>query len=359
MKNFLFIYVYLLIANHLPAQDSMICNKRISWSAFTDIYYSYDFNNPPAHNKPSFLYNHNRHNEVNVNLALVKISYKQERTRANIGLMAGTYTQYNLVAEPDLLKHIYEANVGIKIFHKSDLWIDAGILPSHIGFETVISKDNWTLTRSIAAENSPYYETGIKLTYTGPGKKIILSGLLLNGWQRIRRPDGNNSLALGSLLTLIPTDKITFNWSTFIGNDKPDSVRQMRWFNNFYSIINLDEKFGIIAGLDLGWQERLNSEKKDAWFSPILIVRYVPQKKWALALRGEYYSDPYGVIVATGTTNGFKTFGGSFNIDKIIFDQVWWRTELRLLKSKDAVFLAENSSKKNNTAITTSLAVSF
>ena len=32
--------------------------------------------------------------------------------------------------------------------------------------------------------------------------------------------------------------------------------------------------------------------------------------KWAVALRGEYYSDENGVIIATGTTNGFKTIGG-------------------------------------------------
>jgi len=359
MKYIYLIFGFVIITNHLSAQDTAEHNRAFTWSIFADIYYSYDFNNPPAHKKPAFFYNHNRHNEVNVNLSLAKVSYNHERIRANIGLMAGTYAQYNLAAEPELLRHLYEANAGVKISRKKDLWIDAGILPSHIGFETAISKDNWTLTRSIAAENSPYYETGIKLTYTGSEKKIIISGMVLNGWQRIRRPDYNNTPAFGTQLTISPTGKITFNWSSFIGNDKPDSVRQMRWFNNFYSIINLDKKFGITAGFDIGWQERLNSEKYDSWFSPILIIRYMPDEKWALAIRGEYYSDPNGVIIPTGTPNGFKTFGVSFNIGKKLFDHVLWRTEFRLLKSKDAIFLKENSLKKNNTAITTSLAISF
>jgi putative OmpL-like beta-barrel porin-2 len=359
MNNYYFIFAFVLMNSFLSAQDSTVSNKGIALSIFADIYYSYDFNKPPSHQKPSFLYNHNRHNEVNINLALAKVSFNKERIRANIGLMAGTYVQYNLSAEPELLRHLYEANAGIKISCNRDLWIDAGILPSHIGFETVISKDNWTLTRSIAAENSPYYESGIKITYSTSNKKILISGLVLNGWQRIRRPDYNNTPAFGTQLIISPPGNITFNWSSFIGNDKPDSARQMRWFNNFYSIINLDEKFGITAGFDIGWQEKLNSNKKDAWYSPILIVRFLPDKKWEIALSGEYYSDHNGVIITTGTPNGFKTFGASFNIGKKLFDHLWWRTEFRLLKSKDAIFLKENSLQNNHAAITTSMAISF
>ena len=74
-------------------------------------------------------------------------------------MAAGTYMNANYAAEPEYLKNIYEANAGIKISKNENLWIDVGILPSHIGFETAIRKDNWTLTRSMVAENSPYYES--------------------------------------------------------------------------------------------------------------------------------------------------------------------------------------------------------
>ena len=33
----------------------------------------------------------------------------------------------------------------LKLAKKKNLWIDAGILPSHIGFESAVSKDCWTL----------------------------------------------------------------------------------------------------------------------------------------------------------------------------------------------------------------------
>ena len=42
------------------------------------------------------------------------------------------------------------------------MWIDAGIFFSHIGSESWISRDNPTNTRSLAADFTPYYETGIR-----------------------------------------------------------------------------------------------------------------------------------------------------------------------------------------------------
>ena len=53
------------------------------------------------------------------------------------------------------------------------------------------------LTRSLAAENSPYFETGAKISYTSDNGKLFLSGLVLNGWQRIARLEGNQTLAFG------------------------------------------------------------------------------------------------------------------------------------------------------------------
>ena len=80
--------------------------------------------------------------------------------------MLGNYAQYNLSAETNWAQFIYNANIGIKLSKKNNLWLDAGLMPSHIGAESAISDDCWSLTRSLSAENSPYYETGIKLNYT-------------------------------------------------------------------------------------------------------------------------------------------------------------------------------------------------
>ena len=63
--------------------------------------------------------------------------------------MAGTYAQDNMVAEQGALRYINEANIGVKISENKNLWIDAGIMPSHIGWESAIGKDNYTLTEAL------------------------------------------------------------------------------------------------------------------------------------------------------------------------------------------------------------------
>ena len=69
--------------------------------------------------------------------------------------------------------------------------------------------------------------------------KMALSGLVLNGWQRIQRVDGNHLPAFGHQLTYKPNSKITLNSSSFVGSDKTDSLRQMRYFHNLYGIFKL------------------------------------------------------------------------------------------------------------------------
>ena len=329
-------------------------------SGYLETYYSYDFSNPGNHTRPGFAYSFNRHNEVNLNFGFVKLAYADDRTRANLALMTGTYANANLAAEPGVLKNIFEANAGVKISRNRNLWVDGGIFAAHIGFESAIGKDCWNLTRSILADNSPYYESGAKISYTSDNEKWFLSGLILNGWQRIQRLDGNNTPAFGHQLTFKPDSKLTFNSSSFIGSDNPDSTRKMRYFHNFYAIMQLHEKFGVTLGFDVGVQQRAKGVSEyDTWYSPVLIARYTPTTKINIAARGEYYSDANGVIVATGTVNGFKTFGYSLNLDYAITDKTLWRIEGRGFSSKDQVFTLDNQPNNQNYFVTTALSLSF
>lgn len=356
---FIIVNCQLSIVNIAKAQTDSI-KSPLTFSGYLETYYSYDFANPSDHNRPSFMYSHSRHNEVNLNLGFIKATYQKENVRANLALAVGTYMNANLAAEAGVLKNIYEANAGVKISKKKDIWIDAGIFTSHIGLESAIGKDNWTVTRSIFAENSPYFETGAKISYTTENGKWFISGLVLNGWQRIQRVDGNNTPAFGHQLTFKPNSKITLNSSSFIGNDKPDSVRQMRYFHNFYGTFQITNQFGITTGFDIGTEQKSKgSSDYNTWYSPVVILKISPDAKNNIAARVEYYSDANGVIISTGTPNGFKTWGYSLNYDYLIRDNVMWRIEGRGFSSEDEIFLKSSKATKNNFFITTSLAISF
>lgn len=81
--------------------------------------------------------------------------------------------------------------------------------------------------------------------------------MILNGWQRIQRVYGNNTPAFGHQLTFKANSKLTLNSSSFIGSDTSDSIRQMRYFHNFYSQYQLNEKLGLIGGFDIGAQQKV------------------------------------------------------------------------------------------------------
>lgn len=105
-------------------------------TGYVEAYYSHDLTlAKTTQERPGFLYNFKRNREVNVNLAFIKGAYVGERVRGNLAIQVGTYPQYNYAAEQDLVKNIFEANAGVKLSGTKDLWLDAGIFASHIGFE--------------------------------------------------------------------------------------------------------------------------------------------------------------------------------------------------------------------------------
>jgi hypothetical protein len=360
-KILIFILSTFIIANLGYAQADS--NRHpIKVSGYLETYYVYDFGKPVDHNRPNFLYSFNRHNEVNLNFGYIQVAYDNDKVRGKLALMTGTYANANLASEPGVLKNIFEANAGVKISKNKNLWVDAGVFASHLGFESAIGADCWTMTRSILAENSPYFLTGAKISYTTENEKWFLSGLVLNGWQRIQRVPGNQTPAFGHQLTWTPNEKITLNSSSFIGNDKPDSVRQMRYFHNFYGKFQLSPKFGLITGFDIGAEQKSKgSSSYHSWYTPILIVQFVPAKKLAFAARAEYYSDKNEVIISTGTPNGFQTFGYSLNMDVRITDNVLWRLEARTFNSRnDNIFIDKNQQAlQNNYFVGTSLSIRF
>src|SRR5690606_21480444 len=170
-----------------------------------------------------------------------------ENYRANLYMQGGTYVEDNYANEDEALQYIHEANVGLSLDKSDRLWIDAGIFSSHMGFESAISTENYTLSRSLAAENSPYYSAGAMLSYE-LNKKLMLKALVLNGWQRIKRVRGNSLMSFGSQLIYQANKNTLVNWSTFIGTDDPDYSRRMRYFSNFFVDVKLGEGWKLIAG---------------------------------------------------------------------------------------------------------------
>ncbi|MFA6944690.1 MAG: porin [Pedobacter sp.] len=350
MKKILLTALVFQTVSLFAQNDSL---KNLTFSAYAELYYSYDFAKPANHEKPDFIYNHKRHNEIRTNLILLKTNYSATNVRANLGLMAGHYSRYNLSAEPDWARHLYEANIGIKLSKGQNLWLDAGILPSHIGFESAISADCWNLTRSILAENSPYYETGIRLGYSTKKGNLNLTFLVLNGWQRIKKLNLVQKPSLGIQVNYKPSEKLLLNYRNFTGTDIQNNFNALRTFHNLYMQFEASKKVGMIAGFDIG-SDKYNSTDYGIWYSPVLIMRYLASERVKLAIRGEYYNDKNRIIIATNNLYGLRISGISGNFDYQISKKLQFRIEGKVYHAGERDF-SNNSAE--NYSLTTNMTI--
>lgn len=355
-----FLYFLFFSFNSIVFSQIDSSQSKLTITGYLEAYYCYDFLKPTTNNRPSFVYSHSRTNEFNLNLGFVKCNFENNISRANLALGTGTYMNANLANELGVLKNIFEGNVGIKLSKKHKVWVDAGVFSSHIGFESAIGKDCWNLTRSILADNSPYYESGVKITYESDSSKWLFSGMILNGWQHISRPKGNSAPAFGHQIQYKPNAKITLNSSSFVGSDTPDSNRLMRYFHNFYGIFSINNRFSLITGFDYGIQQKIkHGNEYNEWYSPVIILKTKLTDKSSLSIRGEYYYDKNGVIINTSTPNGFQTYGYSINFDYAIATNILWRIEGRALNSRDKIFNYGQKVINENYFVTTSLSINF
>jgi hypothetical protein len=243
--------------------------QSVATSVFADFYLGRDTGPRTSGRRPSFLYNHTETNEPQLNLGLMRFEARAPGRRASLGLMAGSYARENLAHEPAWARHLFEANAGLALDASGSMWLDAGVLPSHIVFESAISSQNPTLTRSLAAENSPYYLTGARFSWD-VDERMKLAALVVTGWQRIRPLQGNSLPGFGTQVTVSPSRTLTLNWSTFVGTDDPDSSRRLRYFNNVYAQVASSASVALTLGLDVGLQQRTPGlNQHDLWSSAV------------------------------------------------------------------------------------------
>jgi hypothetical protein len=341
----------------------------IKIGGFIDTYYAFDTNKPDNHER-EFTTQPARHNEFNVNLAFIDATLKQKKTRGRLAIQHGTAVIKNYSGEPtngatsgpNDSRYLQEAYVGTRINEKT--WIDGGIFLGNIGYEGWISKDNWTYTRALSSEYTPYYSSGVRLEHV-LNEKQSFQLQLLNGWQNIS--ESNQGKAIGMQYKHQLSDTVIFTYNNFIGDEEvvtsPGNGKfkpRFRIYHNFIFQVTASDKWQYAAVFDVGHQSQQDNEGVDGWFVTNFTVRNVLNEKQSLALRCEYFNDRHEANIVTSTPNGFQVVGASLNFDQKLDDNALWRTEIRGFNSKDKIFpRGYNSKSRNDALIVTSLSIWF
>jgi hypothetical protein len=225
--------------------------------------------------------------------------------------------------------------------------------------EGFVSRDNLTYTRSLSADFTPYYESGVKLTWKATPK---LSALLtvVNGWQNIS--ENNQDKAVGARVDYARSSTTTLSYYDFVGNEAASN--RLRVFNGMGFKSELTPTLTVQGNFDYGTQERPQNAGSSTWWSTGIIGKLQIAPIMAVSGRVERYEDPDQVIVVTGSPNGFRATTASLGVDVAPLgpSRVLWRSELRGTWAGDRVFPSRSASTgtaKRNTLLVTSLALTF
>lgn len=333
MKYYLFLLLCLTVFS-AQCQDSLDIGKVIS-SAYMETYFGQDEFGTLRTDRPDFLYNHTRINHAAINLAFLKASYRVDHFRMNMAFMAGTYAAKNMASEEPIFRNLFEANFGVALDKNKRIWIDAGVMPSHIGIESAVGWENATLTRCFVSENSPYYESGVKLSWKSKSEKWFAAILGLNGWQRIS-VDGGILPGGGTQLTF-DNGKLKVNHSTFAGDVSLEKRYLLRIYQNLYATYNWSERFSMNAGFDLGLQQTVQDGSIwRNWYTWFSLLRYALNDRVSFAIRAEQFVDPDELLVSVaGFETGTDLYGFSLNGDYKFNKHLMLRMEVKRIGSSN------------------------
>lgn len=273
-------------------------------------------------------YNFDRYNSFSVNSAVIRLDYSSQKVRSSFGMVAGSYAVRTYAQEPAGLQNVYEASVGFNLSQTQDWWLDMGVLPGHLGWESVYGMDNLNLSRSFYSEYTPYYQTGARLSHNSPSGKWSWSVLALNGWQRISVPDSITEYGFGTTLKRKWKSGWELNFNTYYGRIRYD---YLPYRNNYED--RLDAEFWVRGNFNKNW-EFVAGAGAGMVTDGLQQVHLTVQSRWRLSdswlinARMETFGTNY-VYFDYDDLAEPSTYGLSLGLDHKINPYLWGRLEYR------------------------------
>jgi hypothetical protein len=354
-------FLFFILINHTLAQDSAKSSP-ISFSGYVDAYAAYYTDSVGINNFQKFPTVSPRSEQMGLNIAMLTAKYSADRVR---GVLTIHYGDIPKSTWSGTFNNIQEANAGVRI--TKDFWIDGGFFRSHIGCEGLLPKENFASSIAIPSYYEPYYEAGFRFNIT-PTDKLLLNLYLLNGYNLFE--DNNSKKSAGLLASYTFNDKISLNYSNYMGDDSPegDSISHFRFYNNIYANYKIN-KFKITAQIDFAFQQNsviTDLNKTASMESGILSMSYQAAKKIDVYGRGEIYNDPDGILSGVfvnqnNDTTGLKLWGVTIGVQYKPTENSYVRIEGRSLSTQDSqkIFRWDNENKNNRLEAMINMGLTF
>jgi Putative beta-barrel porin-2, OmpL-like. bbp2 len=305
----------------LTFQTVFICTGQkdsasgLKFNGYVDAYYSH-YTDSVGHGKfQKFGYVSPVSDEFSINIAQLSAQYTSKIVRSTLTIQYGDIPQ---AVWSSKFNYIQEGYAGVKLCKK--LWVDAGFFKSHIGTESLLPKDNTCSSEAVISWAEPFYQSGVRLTYT-PFDKFTAVLYIVNGFNQFVA--NNKKKAAGLALTYNFSDNFNINYYNLLSDNTPDSINISHWrfWNNLVLNLILSKKVNAQFGADFITQQNsdiifthadINYSTALA-FGSIVTFKYQCYKKFGIYARYETLYDPQGIITSSDNyytdNNDFKLIG--------------------------------------------------
>jgi len=308
--------------------------SKLKISGYVDAYYARYSDSVGQGNYQKFPAASPRSNSFGLNVAQITEQYTSAKIRSTATLHFGDLP--NASWSP-IYNYIQEANVGFSL--SSKFWIDAGFFKTHIGTEALLPKDNIASSASIITFYEPWWQSGVKFSYT-PSDKFQAAIFLENGYNEFVAT--NRKKAIGLLFTYALGDKGSIGYYNLIGDGTPDNIKtpHLRFLNNLVFNYQFCKKFKAVVGVDFISQQNssLADSTKNAYvYSSILTLNYIFNPIWGIYCRAETFNDADGFLTGTiidskNKVTGYKLTGITLGIEYKPTENSYIRLEGRTLQ---------------------------
>jgi len=293
------------------------------WHLFADTYYGYNFNQPAPVVAPSsasvsaasvpdarntYRYYDFYHNQISLSLLELSVLAKHGEVSLLVDLDFGPFADGNAASGSgaaksvdEVSKHIGQAVVSYRP-EGSRFSMDVGKMYSHIGAETVKSKDNFNYSRTVLfSYGMPFWHTGARFGYDIIPDRFSANIYLYNGWNSIY--DNNQSKSVGAQLKVVPASFVTVAYNYLGGPERTDSEKDRKTVHELNTSWTLTDSLLLLTDLVYGEEQNVvlgTTRSVAKWYGGFAALKYSLNGHSYLSPRFEIFRDHNGYLLGGG-----------------------------------------------------------
>jgi hypothetical protein len=313
-------------------------------SGFVDVYGGYNANTPFFRQAQLNNFNTNT-GQFGLNMIELIADKAPDATAGKVGyhVSLGFGQAINAVngGELGFDQYLKEGYIDYAVTKKFTLTVGKFVTPA--GAEVIESKDNWNYSRSLLfAWAIPYFHFGANAKYVF-NSKFAVTGYLVNGWNS--SVDANTGKTTGFSAAWTPNAKWSVIENYLVGPEHTNYNGSFRQLSDTVISYSPTAKLSLMANYDYGRDHFVSCCSTPfvvgslaKWSGLAGYVKYAPNAKYYIALRGEYFDDNQGF--ATGVPQELNEFTATFQ--RVLSKSLITRLEVRRDNTDSRTFIKDD-----------------